>query len=370
MVDLYDQYIRLKSEIDSAIAEVLNSTLFIKGPQVLQFEKSLAEYLNVKHVISCANGTDALTIALMSLGLNPGDEIITTTFSFIATAESITFLGLKPVFADVDDRTFNIDCSSLKKLLTSKTKAIIPVHLFGQCGNLVEIKRFAEKYNLFIIEDAAQALGSDFFYPCGTPHKAGTLSNIGCTSFFPSKNLACFGDGGALFTNDDLLVDKIRSIANHGMREKYVYEIQGMNSRLDSIQAAVLNVKLKYLDEFNLARNKVADFYDNNFQKLKGIDIPERSKFSTHIFHQYTLKVKNGKRNELKTHLEKSGIPTMVYYPKPLHLQKSLQNLGYKPGDFKVSEKLSEEVLSLPMHTELNEEQLQYIIKAVMVFFN
>jgi UDP-2-acetamido-2-deoxy-ribo-hexuluronate aminotransferase len=370
MVDLQSQYKAIKPEIDSAIASVIDSTAFIKGPQISKFESELATFLKVKHVITCANGTDALMISLMALGLKPGDEVITPAFTFIATAETIAILNLKPVFADVDLNTFNLDIDSVKKAITPKTKAIIPVHLFGQCVNMSEIRRLAEKNNLFIIEDTAQALGADYFYRCGTPNKTGTLGTIACTSFFPSKNLGCFGDGGAMYTNDDVLAEKLRIISNHGMKTRYYHDCLGVNSRLDTLQAAILSVKLNYLNKYNEARKAAANYYGNALKGLKNIVLPEQSKFSTHIFHQYTIKVKNGKRDALKKHLEDSGIPTMIYYPIPIHLQKAFSYLGYKTGSLPNSELLSTEVLSLPMHTELDEEQLAFITSEIKKFIS
>jgi UDP-2-acetamido-2-deoxy-ribo-hexuluronate aminotransferase len=368
MVNLHTQYEAIKPEIDQAIAAVLDSTAFIKGKQVGQFENELAAYLNVKHVITCANGTDALMISLMALGLQPGDEVITPSFTFIATAETIAFLNLKPVFVDVEPNTFNISIDGIKKAITSKTKAIIPVHLFGQCANMTEIRRIAEKHKLFIIEDAAQSLGADYFYACGTPNKAGTLGTIGCTSFFPSKNLGCFGDGGAMFTNNDELAEKLRMISNHGMKVKYYHDCLGVNSRLDTIQAAILSVKLKYLNQYNQSRQKAAEYYQNALKGIKEIIIPEQSKFSTHIYHQYTLRISNGKRDALKQHLESNGIPIMIYYPVPLHLQKVFGNLNYKTGNLPISEQLCSEVLSLPMHTELSDDQLEFITTEIKNF--
>jgi dTDP-4-amino-4,6-dideoxygalactose transaminase len=368
MVDLFTQYSKIKEDVDNAIANVINTTAFIKGPQISEFENNLAKYLNTKHVISCANGTDALMIALMALDLKPGDEVITPPFTFIATVETIAFLGLKPVFIDVEPGTFNIDCNKLEKLITNKTKAIIPVHLFGQCADMYKIMKIANKHKLFVIEDTAQANGADFIFGCGTKQKAGTIGQIGCTSFFPSKNLGCFGDGGAMFTNSDELAERIRSISNHGMKVRYYHDMLGVNSRLDSIQAAVLNVKLKYLDEYNAARQKAAAFYDQALKGLDFVETPSYSNSSTHIFHQYTLKVKNGKRDQLKKYLEENNIPSMIYYPVPLHLQKAFKYLGLKEGDFPVSEALCKEVLSLPMHTELDNEQLNYICEKVISF--
>ena len=368
MVDLRNQYLKIKPEIDQAIQKVIDSTEFVKGSVVKEFEHKLANYLNVKHVIACANGTDALQIALMALNLSPGDEVITSSFTFIATAETIALLGLVPVFVDVDPNSFNIDCKKISKLITPRTRAVLPVHLFGQSADMIEVMRIAEKHKLFVIEDAAQSIGSTFQYPCGTLKKTGTIGDIGCTSFFPSKNLGCFGDGGALFTNNDQLADKIRTIANHGMKERYFHEIIGVNSRLDSIQAAILNVKLNRLDEFITARKNAADIYSEKLEGLKQIQVP--NKVNDHVFHQYTLVVKSGSRNELRKYLESKGIPSMIYYPVPIHLQKAFSNLGYNVGDLAVTEFLSEHVLSLPMHTELNIEQIDYICNSVIGFFS
>lgn len=366
MVDLQSQYKRLKPEIDNAIFNVIESAAFIKGPQVEEFEQNLAAYLGVKHVIACANGTDALMLALMALGLKPGDEVIVPSFTFIATAETVAFLGLTPVFADVEPDTFIIDAKNLKKLISPRTKAIIPVHLFGQCANMTELLGIADKYGLDIIEDAAQCLGANFYFPCGSAKKAGTLGKIGCTSFFPSKNLGCFGDGGALFTNNDSLAEKLRLLANHGMKLRYQYESTGINSRLDTIQAAILNVKLAHLDDFNKARQQAAKFYDMALSEINDIEIPVKAKFSTHVYHQYTLKIKKGQRDALKKHIDEKSIPSMVYYPQPLHLQKVFANYA---GNLPVTESLCSQVLSLPMHTELNENQLEYICNGIKSFF-
>lgn len=366
MVDLKGQYEKIKTEIDKSIQDVINATAFINGPQVKKFSENLGSYLNVKHVIPCANGTDALQIALMALDLKPGDEIITTPFTFIATVEVVELLGLKLVFADVDPNTFNIDPKEIEKKITSNTKAIVPVHLYGQCADMNVIMAIANKYNLFVIEDTAQAIGSDYKLSSGNVKKAGTIGHVGCTSFFPSKNLGCYGDGGALYTNDDSLAEKIRMIVNHGSKIKYYHETIGVNSRLDSMQAAILDVKLKYLDDYIGARQKAAAFYDKAFDKVENIQIPARHSESTHVFHQYTVKLKNVDRNTIQDKLKDKGIPAMIYYPVPLHLQKAYEHLGYKKGDFPVSESLSEIVLSLPMHTEINEEQLSYIADSLI----
>jgi dTDP-4-amino-4,6-dideoxygalactose transaminase len=369
MVDLRTQYESIKDEIDGAIQSVLNSTAFIKGPEVGMFEEELKQYSGAEHVISCGNGTDALKIAMMSLGMQPGDEVITTDFTFVATIEVISLLGLKPVLVDPDPYTFNISVEAVRKAITPRTKAIVPVHLFGQCADMENILSIAAEYNLFVVEDAAQATGADYIFSNDT-RKAGTIGTIGTTSFFPSKNLGCFGDGGALYTNDEELARKIRSIANHGMKVRYHYNDIGINSRLDTLQAAILRVKLRYLDRFNNARRGVADCYDEAFSGCPGIEIPVRSGFSSHIFHQYTLKVHNGRRDDLKKHLSEKHIPSMVYYPGPLHMQEAYQYLGYGENDFPVTTGLCKEVLSIPMHTEMEQEQLDYIIRCVLDFFN
>jgi UDP-2-acetamido-2-deoxy-ribo-hexuluronate aminotransferase len=369
MVDLKAQYESIRPEIDSAIKSVLESTAFIKGPDVKLFEEELQEYMGVSHVISCANGTDALHLAMMVLDLKPGDEVITTDFTFIATIEVVALLGLKPVIVDPEPGTFNISVEEIKKAITSKTKAIVPVHLFGQCADMESIMALAKEHNLLIIEDAAQATGTDYHFKDGTTKKAGTIGHIGTTSFFPSKNLGCYGDGGALYTNDEAIARKLRSIANHGMKVRYHYDNIGVNSRLDTIQAAVLRVKLKHLSRFNEARKKVADAYDKAFANCSSVTIPERATYSSHIFHQYTIKVKDGKRDGLKNFLESKDIPSMVYYPGPLHLQNAYGYLGYKEQDLPVTTSLCKEVLSLPMHPNMEKEQLDYIIHNVLDFF-
>lgn len=369
MVDLHKQYLRIKSEVDTAIQEVLNTTAFIQGPQVQQFATKLANYLEISHVVPCANGTDALQIAMMALNLKPGDEVILPVHTYVATAEVIALLGLTPVFTDVNPNTFNLDVGQIESKITSKTKAIVPVHLYGQCADMEPILTLAKKYNLFVIEDTAQALGALYTFADGKKMRAGTMGTIGTTSFFPSKNLGCYGDGGALFTNDEALAEKLKMIANHGQRIKYHHDIVGINSRLDTLQAAILNVKLKELPTYEANRNAVADFYDSDLAKIKGLQIPSRSKNSTHVFHQYTLKIFEGKRDSLKKHLEDIGIPTMIYYPIPLHLQKAYVRKGFEKGAFPVTETLSNEVISLPIHTEMEDEQLQYIVSAIKSFF-
>jgi UDP-2-acetamido-2-deoxy-ribo-hexuluronate aminotransferase len=370
MVDLKAQYEKIGSEIDIAIKSVLESTAFIKGPDVKLFEEELQEYMGVKHVVSCANGTDALELAMMALGLKPGDEVITTNFTFIATVEVVALLGLKLVIVEPDPGSFTISIDAVKKAITPNTKALVPVHLFGQCADMESLMEIAKKHNLYIIEDAAQATGADYVFKDGSTKKAGTIGHIGTTSFFPSKNLGCYGDGGALYTNDDVIAKKLRSIANHGMKVKYHHDDIGINSRLDSIQAAILRVKLKHLTQFNAARRSVADRYDNAFAGCKSLTVPERVSYSSHIFHQYTLKVKNGKRDELKKFLESKNIPSMVYYPGPLHVQEAYKYLGYKENDFPVTTLLCKEVLSLPMHPDMEQEQIDYITLNILNFFS
>lgn len=364
MVDLQSQYQKIKEDVDTAILNVLGSAAFINGPEVKQFETELQDYLDVKHVIPCANGTDALQIALMSLGLEPGDEVITADFTFAATVEVVDLLKLTSVLVDVDYTTFTIDIEKLKAAITPKTRAIIPVHLFGQCANMDEVMAVAKEYNLFVIEDTAQAIGADY-----KGKKAGTIGHIGCTSFFPSKNLGCYGDGGAIFTNDDELAHKLRGIVNHGMYKRYYHDEVGVNSRLDSVQAAVLRKKLPLLDSYNEARNKAAAYYSEAFKDIEELLIPEVDENSTHVFHQYTLRVTNGKRNELQAFLTEKEIPAMIYYPVPLRKQKAYNNGHYNDADFPNTNKLVEEVISLPMHTELDEEQLMFITSAVKEFF-
>ncbi len=370
MVDLNNQYLKIKPKIDEAIHKVIDSTGFINGSIVKEFTENLENYLNVKHVIPCGNGTDALQVSLMALDLKPGDEVITTTFTFIATAEAIALLGLVPVLVDVEPDSFNINARQLEKLITKKTKAIIPVHLFGQCADMKSIIDIAKKYNLSIIEDTCQAIGADYYFSKTEKKKAGTIGDIGCTSFFPSKNLGAFGDGGAIFTNNDKLAAKIRSIVNHGMQVRYYHDKIGVNSRLDSIQAAVLNVKLKYLDDYNKARQAGADYYNKAFAGCRHIITPQRLSYSSHVFHQYSIQVANNRRNELKDYLESKAIPAMIYYPVPIHLQKAYKSSLLYNTEFPVSESLSKSILSLPIHTELDEEQLSYISKTVLDFFN
>lgn len=370
MVDLKTQYEKIKSEVDNGIQEVINNTAFINGPAVKEFQKDLEEYLHVKHVIPCANGTDALQIAMMALGLKPGDEVITADFTYVATAEVIGLLGLTPVLVDVNEDTFDINIEAIEKNITPKTKAIVPVHLYGQCCNMEAIMAIAKKHNLYVIEDVAQALGADYIFSDGTKKKAGTIGTIGCTSFFPSKNLGCYGDGGAIYTNDDELAAKLRMVAHHGQSKQYVHDVVGVNSRLDTIQAAVLKVKLKHLDSYAKARNNAAEFYDKAFVNHPKIKTPKRAKHSNHVFHQYTLILNGVDRDKLREHLASKNIPSMIYYPIPLHLQNAFKSDRYKAGAFPVTEKLCASVISLPMHTELSNETLKYITDSVLEFCN
>ncbi|RLD89532.1 MAG: transcriptional regulator [Bacteroidetes bacterium] len=369
MVDLVGQYKKIKPEIDEAVLQVMETASFINGPAVKQFQENLQNYLGVKHVIPCANGTDALQVALMALGLQPGDEVITTSFTFIATAEVIALLRLTPVLVDVDPDTFNITPEAIEKAITQKTKAIIPVHLFGQCADMHPIIQLAKKHNLHVVEDTAQAIGAD--YSCsesGKTMKAGTIGDIGCTSFFPSKNLGAFGDGGAIFTNNDELAAQMRVVVNHGMAVRYYHDYVGVNSRLDSMQAAVLDIKLKHLDEYAEARQKAAAYYNKAFANNPKIKTPFTATYTSHVFHQYTLVLSDVDREGLMAHLADNGIASAVYYPVPLHMQKAYLDPRYKEGDFPVTEMLSKSVLSLPIHTELTEEIQQVITKAVLEF--
>lgn len=370
MVDLQSQYLHIKEDIDRSIQAVIDSAAFIKGPAVISFQKNLEQYTGAKHVIPVGNGTDALQIALMALGLQPGDEVITPTFTFIATAEVVALLGLKPVVVDVDWDTMNISVEAVRKAITPRTKAIVPVHLFGQCADMEALMAIAKEHNLYIVEDACQAIGAVYTFANGTQKQAATMGDIGCTSFFPSKNLGCYGDGGAIFTNDDELAAKMRAIANHGMVVRYYHDTIGVNSRLDSIQAAVLDAKLPHLDEYIEARQKAAAYYDEAFKNNSHILIPTRAANSTHVFHQYTLRLIEVDREALRNALAEAGIPAMIYYPVPLHMQKAYQDSRYKEGDFPVAERLANCVLSLPMHTELDEEQLAYITQNVLKALN
>ena len=365
MVDLQSQYQRIKQDIDEGIQEVIQSAAFIKGKKVTDFQNNLEQYTGAKHVIPVGNGTDALQIALMALGLKPGDEVITPTFTFIATAEVVALLGLTPVVVDVDWDTMNMDMDAVRRAITPKTKAIVPVHLFGQCVEMEALMDLAKEHNLYIIEDACQAIGAQYTFSNGETKQAGTMGHIGCTSFFPSKNLGCYGDGGAIFTNDDELAARMQAIANHGMVVRYYHDMIGVNSRLDSIQAAVLDAKLPHLDEYIAARQQAAAYYDKVFASNEKVLIPCRAPHSTHVFHQYTLRVRGADRDSLREGLAEKGIPAMIYYPVPLHQQKAYLDPRYKDGDFPIAERLAACVLSLPMHTELDEEQLEYITSTV-----
>ena len=366
MVDLKGQYEKIKADVDRGIQEVIDTTSFVKGGKVNEFQAALEQYLGVKHVIPTGNGTDALQIALMGLGLKPGDEVITPTFTFIATAEVVALLGLTPVVVDVDEKTFNMDLKAVERAITQKTKAIVPVHLFGQNADMEALLNLAHNHHLYVVEDACQSIGATYTFSNGTQKKSGCMGNIGCTSFFPSKNLGCYGDGGAIFTDDDDLAARMRAIANHGMVVRYHHDFIGVNSRLDSIQAAVLLAKLPHLDEYIVARRKAAAYYNNAFAGCDKIETPYTAPNTDHVFHQYTIKLMDVDRNALQAKLKEKGIPAMIYYPVPLHLQKAYQDPRYKAGDFPVAEKLCSCVLSLPMHTELDEEQLQYITSSIL----
>ncbi|MGW9685206.1 DegT/DnrJ/EryC1/StrS family aminotransferase [Flagellimonas sp. 2504JD1-5] len=372
MVDLKGQYEDIKEQVNTSITEVLDSSAFINGPQVHAFQKELEDYLGVKHVIPCANGTDALQICMMGLGLKPGDEVITADFTFAATVEVIALLNLTPVLVDVEPDTFNIDPKAIEKAITSKTKAIVPVHLFGQCANMDAIMELAEKHNLYVIEDNAQAIGASHTFKNGKKQKAGNIGHVASTSFFPSKNLGCYGDGGAIFTNDDDLAHTIRGMVNHGMYKRYHHDVVGVNSRLDSIQAAVLRAKLPNLDAYNKKRREAADKYSVAFEGQPNIVVPKilREGQDGHVFHQYTLRVLNEKRDKLAQHLNNNGVPCGVYYPIPLHLQKAYVDERYNEADFPVTNQLVKEVISLPMHTELDDEQIEFITNLVIDFVN
>ncbi|MBR5604655.1 MAG: DegT/DnrJ/EryC1/StrS family aminotransferase [Bacteroidales bacterium] len=368
MVDLVGQYNKIKPEVDSAIQEILSKASFINGPHVKSFQENLQKYLDVKHVIPCANGTDALQVAMMALNLQPGDEVITTTFTFIATAEVIALLRLTPVLVDIEKDSYNIDPQAIERAITPKTKAIVPVHIFGQCANMEAIMDIARRHNLYVVEDNAQAIGADYTFSDGTVKKAGTIGTIGCTSFFPSKNLGCYGDGGALFTNDDALAEQIRVVVNHGMKVRYYHDYVGVNSRLDTIQAAVLDIKLKHLDEYIKARQEAAAYYDKAFSVTDKIITPKKSYFTTHVYHQYVMVLNGVDRAKLMEHLQSKGISCAIYYPVPLHEQKAYQDPRYKKGDFPISEYLCENVIALPMHTEFTEEQLEYVTSTILDF--
>jgi len=378
MVDLQGQMNDIKDEINQSFDQVLSSAAFINGPEVQRFSENLQQYLGVKHVIPCANGTDALQIAMMGLGLKPGDEIITADFTFAATVEVIALLNLTPVLVDVLEDSFTIDPKAVEAAITPKTKAIVPVHLFGQCADMEALQAIAKKHNLYIIEDNAQAIGASYSYKDGTTKMAGTMGAVGCTSFFPSKNLGCYGDGGALFTNCDALAHELRGIVNHGMYERYYHDVVGVNSRLDSLQAAVLNAKLPRLDAYNAKRRASAMAYNEAFSTCDDLVIPQLASYSgeldqtnnAHVFHQYTLRVLNGKREALIKVLQEAQIPYGIYYPVPLHLQKAYADSRYNESDFKVTNRLCEEVVSLPMHTELDEEQVAYISNTIVNFLS
>ncbi|MFT4535715.1 MAG: UDP-2-acetamido-2-deoxy-ribo-hexuluronate aminotransferase [Saprospiraceae bacterium] len=369
MVDVKSQYQKIKSEVDQGIQEVIDSCAFINGPAVKRFKESLEQYLNAEVVIPCANGTDALQIAMMALDLKPGDEVIVPAFTYVATAEVIALLGLTPVMVDVDPDSFNITPEIVLAALTPKTKCVVPVNLYGQNAELEGIMNLADRHGFYVIEDNAQAIGSDYIFSDGTRKKSGTIAHIGSTSFYPSKNLGAYGDGGALYTNDLALGEKMRMIANHGQGKKYVHDIIGCNSRLDSIQAAILDVKLNHLDEYCSARQEVADRYDLAFVNIEQLQTPKRMPYSTHVFHQYTLRVKDGRRDELKSYLSEKGIPSMIYYPIPLYKQEAFK--PFTDVDFlPVTEQLCKEVISLPIHTEMSVEEVKYVSDAVLSFFN
>ena len=369
MVDLKGQYQKIKPEVDAAIQSVIDSTSFINGQAVKDFAANLEKYLGVKHVIPCGNGTDALQIAMMALKLKPGDEVIVPAFTYVATAEVIGLLGLTPVMVDVNPKTFTVERQNIVKAITANTKAIVPVHLFGQSCDMEPILKLAKEQGLYIIEDNAQAIGAEYTFSDGRKAKTGTMGTIGCTSFFPSKNLGCYGDGGALCTNDDALAERIRMVANHGQKKKYYHSVIGCNSRLDTIQAAILGVKLQHLDEYGHARHEAAEYYSENLKDVKGIEEPFEAENSTHVFHQYTLKVLNGKRDALKKHLEENGIPSMIYYPLPLQEQEAFQFITRTAESLDNAKKLSDSVLSLPMHTELTSKEQDFIIDKIKDFF-
>ncbi|MBK9255836.1 MAG: DegT/DnrJ/EryC1/StrS family aminotransferase [Saprospiraceae bacterium] len=369
MVDVKSQYLKIKEEIDRGIQEVLDTTAFINGPKVKKFQQEFEAYLHVKHVIPCANGTDALQIAMMAVGLKPGDEVIVPAFTYVATAEVIALLGLIPVMVDVDADTFNVSVDGIKSAITSKTKAIVPVHLYGQSADMEAIMKIADEHKLWVIEDNAQAIGSDYSFSDGRTAKTGTIGHIGCTSFYPSKNLGCYGDGGAIMTNDDALAVLLYKIANHGQSVRYYHDVVGCNSRLDSIQAVVLSAKLPYLDDYCDARRKVADYYDAAFKDVEALETPFRAAYTTHVFHQYTLKVKDSRRDELKKYLDEQKIPNMIYYPVPLYKQEAFKASSNGLEFLENTELLCKEVISLPIHTEMDEEQLAFIADKVKAFF-
>lgn len=369
MVDLKGQYLNIKEEIDQATLSVISDAQYINGPEVIKFTNELSQYLDGAYVIPCANGTDALQIAMMALDLKPGDEVIVPSFTYVATAEVIGLLKLTPVMVDVDSSSFNITVESIKLAITPRTKAIVPVHLFGQCADMEPILALAREYGLYVIEDTAQAIGASYTFNDGVIKKAGTMGHIGCTSFFPSKNLGCYGDGGAIFTMDSELANKIQMISNHGQEKKYVHKYIGVNSRLDTIQAAILRIKLRHLDKYSLARRSAAEKYDKFLNGIQDLSVPIRSNNSNHVFHQYTLKVSGGKRDALKKYLEDAGIPAMIYYPISLNEQEAYQSIGIVVGDLSVTRNLCSTVLSIPMHTELSDVQIEYITSTIIKFF-
>ncbi len=369
MVDLKGQYLKIKEEVDAAIQSVIDDTAFINGPKVKEFSEHLSIYNGSKYVIPCANGTDALQIAFMALELKPGDEVIVPAFTYVATAEVIGLLGLTPVMVDVDYHNFNITVENINKAITANTKVIVPVHLFGQCCDMEPIMKLASKNNLYVIEDNAQAIGADYTFSDGRRVKTGAIGHMACTSFFPSKNLGCYGDGGAIFTNDDKLAEKLKMIANHGQQIKYHHKVIGCNSRLDTIQAAVLDIKLKYLDEYCEARYAAAKYYSDNLKDIKGIVVPKEEKYSTQVYHQYTLKILNGKRDDLKQFLADAEIPSMIYYPLPLQEQEAFQKITKASGDLENAKQLAYSVLSLPIHTEMKKEEQDIVINRIKEFF-
>ncbi|MES2004789.1 MAG: DegT/DnrJ/EryC1/StrS family aminotransferase [Bacteroidota bacterium] len=370
MVDTKTQYLAIKTEVDAAIQEVLDTAFYINGKPVQDFAAGLSSYLGVKHTIPCANGTDALQIAMMALGLQPGDEVITPSFTYIATTEVVALLGLKPVFVEVDKQTFCMDPDALRKAITPKTKAIVPVHLYGHAAPMHEIMQIAKEYGLYVIEDNAQAIGADYTFPDGTVKKTGSIGTIGATSFYPSKNLGAFGDGGAIFTNDDALAHKLKMTANHGQEKRYYHELVGCNSRLDSMQAAILNIKLKKLDQYNRARREVAAFYDQAFAGIDQIITPYVASYSNHVYHQYTMVLQNADRDGLNAYLSEQKIPSMIYYPVPGHKQKMFDSFHLPKEDMPITDWLTERVISLPIHTEMDAEQLAHITKHVINYIN
>lgn len=369
MVDLANQYNKISTEIDNAILNTVRSADFINGKEVKEFSQDLALYNKVKNVIPCANGTDALQLAMMALGLKRGDEVIVPAFTYVATAEVAGLLGIVPVMIDVDRETFNLDVNKIRIAITKKTRAIIPVHLFGQCADMEAILKIAKEFNLFVIEDAAQAMGADYIFSDGTVKKAGTIGDIGCTSFFPSKNLGCYGDGGAIFTNSDEISENLKMISNHGQRKKYYHSVIGINSRLDSVQAAILRVKLRYLDDYCDSRINAADAYDKLLSELDTVITPKRISYSTHVFHQYTLRILNGARDDLKKYLDENGIPSMIYYPVPLIDQEAFKDIGIVVDSIPVCRELCDSCLSLPMHTEMTCDMQEFIISSIKNFF-